>query len=116
MSAKESADQEVAANNATEDVSTEGQATEGQATEGQATENTWVVEGVESPLTPLQFHYFSLLQRLITLKNQYQTDPSYEKWMMDATNKSIYSTLRDCIEANIGDAAKELLHREHHVN
>ena len=110
MSAKESADQEVAANNATEDTPTEDQATEN------AIENTWVVEGVESPLTPLQFHYFSLLQRLITLKNQYQTDPTYEKWMMDAINKSIYSTLRDCIEANIGDAAKELLHREHHVN
>ena len=106
MSAKESADQEVAANNATEDMSTEDP----------TSENTWVIEGMESPLTPLQFHYFSLLQRLITLKNQYQTDPAYEKWMMDAINKSIYSTLRDCIEANIGDAAKDLLHREHHVN
>ena len=106
MSAKERADQEVAANNATDDTSTEGR----------ATENAWVIAGVESPLTPLQFHYLSLLQRLITLKNQYQTDPSYEKWMMDAINKSIYATLRDCIEANIGDAAKELLHREHHVN
>ena len=106
MSAKESADQEVAADNATENTSTEGQ----------ATENVWLIQGVESPLTPLQFHYLSLLQRLIALKNQYQTDPSYEKWMMDAINKSIYATLRDCIEANIGDAAKELLHREHHVN
>ena len=106
MSAQESADQEVAATNATEDTSTEDR----------ATENTWVIEGVESPLTPLQFHYLSLLQRLIALKNDYQTDPSYEKWMMDAINKSIYSTLRDCIEANIGDAAKDLLHREHHVN
>lgn len=106
MSAKESADQEVVADNATENTSTEGQ----------ATENAWLIQGVESPLTPLQFHYLSLLQRLIALKNQYQTDPSYEKWMMDAINKSIYATLRDCIEANIGDAAKELLHREHHVN
>ena len=106
MSAKESADQEVAANNATENTSTENQ----------ATENAWLIEGEESPLTPLQFHYLSLLQRLIALKNDYQTDPSYEKWMMDAINKSIYSSLRDCIEANIGDVAKELLHREHQVN
>ena len=110
MSAKESADQEVAANNATDDTPTEDQAAEN------LTEATWVIEGVESPLTPLQFHYLSLLQRLIALKNDYQTDPSYEKWMMDAINKSIYSSLRDCIEANIGDVAKDLLHREHHVN
>ena len=83
MSAKESADQEVAANNATDDTPTEDQAAEN------LTEATWVIEGVESPLTPLQFHYLSLLQRLIALKNDYQTDPSYEKWMMDAINKSI---------------------------
>ena len=113
MSAKESADQEVAANNATDDTSnTSG---EDQANENIA-DTLWVIEGVESPLTPLQFHYLSLLQRLIALKNDYQTDPSYEKWMMDAINKSIYSSLRDCIEANIGDVAKDLLQREHHVN
>ncbi|MCH7712522.1 MAG: hypothetical protein IIC99_02755 [Chloroflexi bacterium] len=110
MTAKESADQEVAATNATDDMNTEDQAPENIA------ENLWVIDGVESPLTPLQFHYLSLLQRLITLKNDYQTDPSYEKWMMDAINKSIYSSLRDCIEANIGDVAKDLLQREHHVN
>ena len=109
MTAKESADQEVAATNATDDMSTEDQAAENIA------ENLWVIDGVESPLTPLQFHYLSLLQRLISLKNDYQTDPSYEKWMMDAINKSIYSSLRDCIEANIGDVAKDLLQREHHV-
>lgn len=110
MSAKESADQEVVASNATENTTTEDQISE------ETTETTWLIEGVESPLTPLQFHYLSLLQRLIALKNDYQTDPSYEKWMMDAINKSIYSTLRDSIEANIGDVAKELLQRERHVN
>ena len=118
MSAKESADQEVAATNATENTSTEDQAAENaiESAAETAVENTWVIEGVESPLTPLQFHYLSLLQRLIALKNDYQMDPSYEKWMMDAINKSIYSSLRDCIEANIGDVAKDLLQREHHVN
>lgn len=114
MSAKESADQEVAANAAIENTSNEDQAIE-IPTENPM-DNTWLIEGVESPLTPLQFHYLSLLQRLIALKNDYQMDPSYEKWMMDAINKSIYSSLRDCIEANIGDVAKDLLQREHHVN
>lgn len=74
------------------------------------------IPGIEQPLTPLQYHYLSLLQRLITLKNSYQTDPDYEAWIMNAIKKSIYSTLRDCIEANIGDAAKELLQQEHQVN
>ena len=80
------------------------------------TENTGVIEGIEQPLTPLQYHYLSLLQRSIAVKNSYQTDPNYEAWLMAAINKAIYSTLRDSIEANIGDAAKEVLRREHHVN
>ena len=77
---------------------------------------TGVIEGIEQPLTPLQYHYLSLLERLVSVKNSYQTDPKFEAWMMAAINKSIYATLRDSIEANVGDAAKELLHSEHHVN
>ena len=76
----------------------------------------WVIEGIDQPLTPLEYHYLSLLQRLIAVKNSYQTDSSFEGWLMASINKSIYSTLRDCIETNIGDAAKELLRREHQVN
>jgi len=79
-------------------------------------DTTGVIPGIDQVLTPLQYHYLSLLQRLIAVKNNYQTDPEFDAWMMNAINKSIYSTLRDCIEANIGDAAKELLSREHHVN
>ena len=93
MSVPESADQEVLGN-----------------------EDTFVIEGVDQSLTPLQYHYLSLLQRLIDLKNSYQTDPSYEAWLMTAIKKSIYSTLRDCIEANVGDSAKGFLGQEHQVN
>ncbi len=93
MSAPESADQEVLGN-----------------------EGTFAIAGVDQALTPLQYHYLSLLQRLIDLKNSYQTDPDYEAWLMSAVKKSIYSTLRDCIEANVGDAAKSLLSQEHQVN
>lgn len=74
------------------------------------------VAGIDQPLTPLQFHYLSLLQRLIAVKNSYQTDPNFETWIMAAINKAIYSALRDSIESNIGDAAKELLRRQHQVN
>ena len=78
--------------------------------------NDWRLSGIDKDLTPLQYHYLSLLQRLVTLKDTYQTDPAYEAWMMDALNKSVYSTLRDCIEANVGDEAKEMLNREQHVS
>lgn len=74
------------------------------------------IEGINQQLTPLQYHSLSLLQRLVALKNQYQIDPKFEPWLMKAINKSIYAALRDCIEENIGDAAKELLRREHQVN
>ncbi len=67
-------------------------------------------------LTPLQAHYLESLRQLIGVKNEYQSAPEYEAWMMDAIKRSIYSALRDCIEANIGDTAKELLQREHQVN
>ncbi len=79
-------------------------------------DNDWRVSGIDKDLTPLQYHYLSLLQRLVTLKNTYQTDADYEAWMMGALNQAVYSTLRDCIEANVGDEAKELLNREQHVN
>jgi hypothetical protein len=74
------------------------------------------VERGDQSLTPLQEHYLSLLQRLIALKNSYQTDPGFEQWMNRAINKAIYSALRDCIESDIGDMAKQLLHQEHQVN
>lgn len=67
-------------------------------------------------MTPLQSHYLETLRQLIVVKNEYQTAPEYEGWMMDAIKRSIYSALRDCMEANIGDAAKELLNQEHQVN
>ena len=79
-------------------------------------ETEWRLAGIDKELTPLQYHYLSLLQRLVALKNSYQTDVDYEAWMMGALNKSVYSTLRDCIEANVGDEAKEMLNKEQHVS
>ena len=79
-------------------------------------ETDYTIAGVDQSLTPLQYHYLSLLQRLISTKNSFQTDPRFESWLMDAVKKSVYSTLRDCIEANVGDAAKEMLQQEHQVN
>ena len=79
-------------------------------------ETDWSLSGIDMDLTPLQYHDLSLLQRLVTLKNTYQNDADYQAWMMGAINQAVYSTLRDCIEANVGDQAKELLNREQHVN
>jgi hypothetical protein len=67
-------------------------------------------------MTPLQSHYLETLRQLVEVKNEYQTAPEFEGWMMDAIKRSIYSALRDCMEVNIGDAAKELLNQEHQVN
>lgn len=69
------------------------------------------IEGIDTTLTSLQYHHLSLLQRLIALQDSYQVDPEFEHWKMDAINKSIYSTLRDAIEENVGDEAKELLRK-----
>jgi len=79
-------------------------------------ENTHSVQGIKQSLTPLQHHYLSLLQRLIATKNSYQTDPEFEPWKMMGIKKAIYSTLMDCIEANVGDVAKEMIKQEHQVN
>ena len=79
-------------------------------------QDSGAIAGIDQTLTALQYHYLSLLQRLIAVKNSYQTDPNFEGWLMASINKAIYSTLRDSIETNIGDAAKELLRREHQVN
>lgn len=79
-------------------------------------ENEWRLAEIDKDLTPLQYHYLSLFQRLVALKNDYQTDTDYEAWMMGALNKSVYSTLRDCMDANVGDEAKEMLNRGQHVN
>jgi hypothetical protein len=76
----------------------------------------WRVEGIERDLTPLQHHYLSLMKRLIALKNRYQADPDNEEWMMSAINKSIFSTLRDSIEANVGDEAKDLINPQQWVD
>jgi hypothetical protein len=75
-----------------------------------------MIEGIDQSLTPLQYHYLSLLQRLIATKNAYQSNPEVEAWIMEAVKKSVYSALRDCIEANVGDAAKEMLHEEHQLS
>lgn len=79
-------------------------------------ESTFEIGGVQQNVTPLQYHYLSLLERLTALKNTYQTDPDYEAWMMQAIKKSVYSAFRDCIESNMGDTARDILGREHQVN
>ena len=76
----------------------------------------WRLEGIERELTPLQYHYLSLMKRVIALKDSYQQDPDGEEWLMAAINKSIFSTLRDSIEAKVGDEAKDLINPQQRVN
>ncbi|MCH2527018.1 MAG: hypothetical protein MK034_04500 [Dehalococcoidia bacterium] len=81
-----------------------------------STVNDYTIDGIDQPLSPLQYHYLTLLQRLISTKNSYQTDPQLESWMMDAIKKSVCSSLRDCIEGNVGDVAKDMLKEDVQVN
>ena len=80
------------------------------------TVNDYTIDGIDQHLSPLQYHYLTLLQRLISTKNSYQTDPELESWMMDAIKKSVYSSLRDCIEGNVVDVAKDMLKEDVQVN
>ena len=75
----------------------------------------WRLEGVNRDLTPLQYHYLSLLQRLIALKDSYREDPDAEEWLTSAISKAIFSTLQDSIEASVGDEAKDLLNHQQRV-
>jgi hypothetical protein len=112
MSEQDQADPKVLGNEKTEGV----MPSLGSEMDTPVANSEWRLVGIDKDLTPLQYHYLSLLQRLVALKNSYQTDVNHEAWMMGAMNKSVYATLRDCIEANVGDEAKELLNREQHVN
>ena len=112
MSEQDQADPEVLGNEKTEGV----MPSLGSEMDTPVANSEWRLVGIDKDLTPLQYHYLSLLQRLVALKNSYQTDVNHEAWMMGAMNKSVYATLRDCIEANVGDEAKELLNREQHVS
>ena len=76
----------------------------------------WRVDGINRDLTPLQHHYLSLMARLVALKDSYQTDQDHEEWLMSAINKSIFSALRDCIDANVGDEAKDLINPQQRVD
>lgn len=76
----------------------------------------WRLEGINRDLTPLQYHYLSLLQRLIALKDSYREDPDAEEWLTTAISKAIFSTLQDSIEANVGDEAKDMLSPQQRVD
>ena len=80
------------------------------------TVNDYTIDGIDQHLSPLQYHYLTLLQRLISTKNSYQTVLEMKSWMLDAIKKSVYYSLRDGIEGNVGDVAKDRLKEDVKVN
>jgi hypothetical protein len=68
------------------------------------------------PYTHLQLHFLARLERLVALRNSYQTDSPREVWLLKAINRAIYSTLRDCIEAGVGEEARAILKGKNRVN
>jgi len=59
--------------------------------------------------TPLQTYYLARLQRLVAERDRYFMSPDSEPWLREAIKKSIFGTLMECVESNIGDAAWELV-------
>ena len=55
--------------------------------------NTWESERIETPVTPLQYHYLIRLRHLTALRARYKTDPDFEAWRMNAINKAILATV-----------------------
>jgi hypothetical protein len=61
--------------------------------------------------------FLGRLERLIYVKNSYHNmDKAGVRKLQKALDRSIYSTLRDCIEANVGEQAKAILRQEHQHN
>ncbi|MFQ5860684.1 MAG: hypothetical protein ACE5IG_03930 [Dehalococcoidia bacterium] len=73
-------------------------------------------QGYLRTYSPYQMYLLTRLERLISLKNSYQADPSREEWLLKAVNRAIYATLRDCIEQGTGEEARAIVRREHQAN
>jgi hypothetical protein len=66
--------------------------------------------------TELQNFLLGRMQRLIYIKNNYDMRRFRRAWLQRALDRAIYSTLRDSIEADVGEQAKAILRQEHHRN
>ena len=64
----------------------------------------------------LQLLFLGRLERLVYLKNNYDMSKFNGGWLKTALDRCIYSTLRDCIQANAGDQARAILNQEHQRN
>ncbi len=66
--------------------------------------------------SPLQLLFLTRIERLLEAKNTCRYQLTGEKWLYEAVNHCIYSTLRDSIELGVGEEAKAILRREHQAN
>lgn len=64
----------------------------------------------------LQLFFLGRLERLVHVKNSYDMRKFSGGKLQKALDRSIYSTLRDCIEAKVGEQAKAILKQEHQRN
>ena len=77
----------------------------------QPEQSAWGLGNLEA-YSPLQVHYLSLLERLVSLRSRYQADPGREDWLVKAIDKAAYSSFRSCIEHHAEAEAKQMLRRE----
>jgi len=74
-----------------------------------------VTEGVDS-CELLQGFFLDRMERRVYVKNRYDIGRMGGKRLLTALNRAIYTTLRDCIDVNVGEQAKDLLRQEHQRN
>ena len=60
---------------------------------------------------PLASHFLGRLAELESLRQTYESSSHLDAVLLQAVKKSIYSTLRDCKEAGVGQEADKLLTR-----
>ena len=60
----------------------------------------------------LQAHFMERLTRLLRLRRYYQDLAGDNQWMIQLLDRTIFSTLCDCIDLEVGEEARRLLKEE----
>ena len=66
--------------------------------------------------SPLQLFFLSRLSFLQKQRREFMNVLDVNDWRMRALNKTLYSTYRDCVEAEVGDEAKLLIAQQQQQN
>jgi hypothetical protein len=66
--------------------------------------------------SPIQLFFLWRLSYLQKQRREFMNVLEPGDWRMKALNKALYSTYRDCVDANVGDEAKLLIAQQQQQN